>query len=170
MGVTISTANAGATYEPIATNTLSSAQSSVTFSSISGYTDLVVEITGLQSTSSVLDFAIRYNSDSGTNYSNTDLAGDGSTASSGRNSNHTQAKIVYFGSTSWVGTVRLNIQSYANPNVNKTAIARFDTPAAFTGADVTLWRSTAAITSITFLMTSGNIAAGTFTVYGIKAA
>lgn len=158
------------TYEPIQTTTLTSAQGIVTFSSIpSTYTDLVVIITGLQSTSSVLDFGIRFNSDSGSNYSDTNIEGNGSTATSGRNSNHTQGKLAYFGSTTWVGTLRVNIMNYTNTTTNKTVISRYDIPANQLGAAVNLWRSTAAINSVSFLMTSGNIASGsTFTLYGIK--
>lgn len=159
------------TYTPIATQTLSGATSAVTFSSIpSTYTDIVFVLNGVQSSSSVLDLTIRFNGDTGTNYSNTDLAGDGSSASSGRNSNHTGGKLVYFGSTSWVSMLRGNVQNYANTTTYKTVLTRADTPSAFTVADVVLWRSTAAINSISFQMTSGNIAAGTFTLYGIQAA
>ena len=71
------------TYTPITSNTLTSATASVTFSSISGtYTDLVLVVSA-QSASTNVDLAMRFNSDSGTNYSNTRLYGTGSAAGSG---------------------------------------------------------------------------------------
>ena len=51
------------TYEPIATTTLSSAASSVTFSSISGsYTDLVLVITSLSCVAGI-HFYVSYTAD-----------------------------------------------------------------------------------------------------------
>ena len=59
---------AGATYTQIATTTLGSSQSTITFSSISGaYTDLVLVVTA--KVSSATDLWVRANSDSGSNYS-----------------------------------------------------------------------------------------------------
>jgi hypothetical protein len=79
---------AGSTYTPIATTTLGSAASSVTFSSIAGtYTDLRI----VYSTVSSADAGnyLRFNSDSGSNYSNTTLFGNGSSAGSNRNTSST---------------------------------------------------------------------------------
>ena len=74
---------AGNTYTPIATNTLSSATASVTFSSISGvYTDLVLVITPTIPTGAY-DILMRVGNgtvDSGTNYSVTRVSGTGSAA------------------------------------------------------------------------------------------
>jgi hypothetical protein len=76
------------TYEPIATNTLSSAVASVTFSSISSaYTDLVLVVNG--TSASAGDFSLQVGNgsiDTGTNYSMTALYGNGSTATSARSS------------------------------------------------------------------------------------
>ena len=61
------------TYEPIATNTLGSAASSVTFSSIpSTYTDLIVVMNYANSTG-LADVFFRFNGDTGSNYSDTIL-------------------------------------------------------------------------------------------------
>jgi hypothetical protein len=66
---------AGGTYEPIATNTLSSSQGTVTFASISAsYTDLVL-ITVAKLASGTSGMKLRFNSDSGANYGNTYLYG-----------------------------------------------------------------------------------------------
>ncbi len=65
----------------IATTTLSSAASTITFSTISGsYTDLRVVLTGKAVSGGVIYPAARFNSDTGTNYSNIFLVGIGSSA------------------------------------------------------------------------------------------
>jgi hypothetical protein len=64
-----------ATYEKIATSTLGSTASDVTFSSISGsYTDLVLIVNETCSTGSGLN--VQFNSDTGSNYSSTYMYGD----------------------------------------------------------------------------------------------
>ena len=73
-----------ATYEPIATTTLSSAASTITFSSISGsYTDVRIVLVGTHEATATT-IRMQVNSDTGTNYSYTELVGDGATATSGR--------------------------------------------------------------------------------------
>ena len=164
---------AGVTYTPIATTTLGSAQSSVTFSSISGsYTDLVL-VVYIPSNSTNDDMYLQYNSDTGSNYSNTTLRGNGTTASSTRGSNTTGARFSDSSSptTTTSCTAIINIMNYANTTTYKTNISRSNN--ASTGVDsmVTLWRSTAAITSVKVYPASGNMASGsTFTLYGIQAA
>lgn len=159
-----------ATYDKIATNTLGSATSTVTFSSIAGtYTDLVL-IMNSNSNSGTIDSVMRYNGDTGTNYSWTELQGDGTSATSARFS--TQNYIYTMNQyTSSISTSIISIQNYSNTTTNKTALIRNNNAAAYVNAAVGLWRSTAAITSVTLLSTAGSYAAGsTFTLYGIKAA
>jgi hypothetical protein len=164
---------AGSTYTPIATQTLGSAAATVTFSSISGiYTDLVLI---MNVKGSVANFpSLRFNSDSGSNYSRTILTGDGSAASSARGTSETAANINYNAQTS---TSEFNynsithIQNYSNTTTYKTQLTRANQAALGVDAIVTLWRNTAAITEITAIMNTGNYATGsTFTLYGISAA
>ena len=169
------------TYESIATTTLGSAASSVTFSSISGsYTDLKLVING--GTSNVAFLYLQYNSDATTNYSNTYLYGTGATAGSNRNSNTNNAQITgdtYF-YTSVTGNAIIDIMNYSNTTTYKTAIARQNNTEnsggyAGTGATAVLWRSTAAINEIKIQAISSSInrdwiTGSTFTLYGIKAA
>jgi hypothetical protein len=72
-----------------------------------------------------------------------------------------------------------NIQNYSNSTTYKTILTRTNNAAGssaqlLVGAQVALWRNTAAITSITILGDQGtpsNLATGsTFTLYGLKAA
>jgi hypothetical protein len=164
---------AGMTYFPIATNTLGSATSSVTFSSISGsYTDLFIVINS-GSTTSGQDIRCRFNSDSGSNYSFTYLTGNGSSASSGRATSQTFMPLDYNGylSGSIATTTIINCMNYSNSTTYKTILGRFNTAAFGTDAAVGLWRSTSAITSIEFLTSASTFLAGsTFTLYGIAAA
>jgi hypothetical protein len=159
------------TYEPISTQTLSTAAASVTFSSIPGtYTDLIVVSNGSNSTLS--EIRIRFNSDSGSNYSETLLLGSGTNAISGRGTNTTYLVHNYVDTTRGMAISQIN--NYSSSNVYKTMLTRWNAPSSsdpYVAAYVGLWRNTAAITSVTILTATGNLASGsTFTLYGIKAA
>jgi hypothetical protein len=167
---------AGSTYTPIATTTLGSAQTGVTFSSISGsYTDLVlianVKVTGAAGRIPIVNF----NSDTGSNYSYTYLAGNGTAASSGRSSNDTRIAIdtVTGIDANNFYPVIMNIQNYSNSTTYKTCLVRANEASA-TWSQVGLWRNTNAITSITITAYgtgNENWALGcSFTLYGISAA
>jgi hypothetical protein len=166
------------TYEPIATQTLGSSQSNITFSSIPGtYTDLIVagQIRGAAGDNLVL----RFNSDTGSNYSHTTLWGNGSTAASLRRTNGTFSYIIGEGliptAANTFATVLIHINNYSNTTTNKTLLARSGTLSS-TNPEVSLlaglWRSTAAITTVGLITPGGSYLAAdsTFTLYGIKAA
>jgi hypothetical protein len=157
---------AGATYEPIATTTLSTATASVTFSSISGsYTDLVVVINGLYSGTTYGKFT--FNSDTtSSNYSYIRMLGYSGGTLTDR-AGGTDG--ISLGSTR--GTWIAHIQNYANSTTYKSVLARENNGGSGVGAYVYLWRSTAAITSVTFTGVGGNFdSTTTFTLYGIAAA
>ena len=168
---------AGSTYSTIATTTLGSAASNVTFSSISGsYTDLVI-VYSTYSTANVADVLVQFNGDTASNYSVTILTGDGTSALSTRQSSQTQILADYYGSAGTTAGVFnsaiFNVMNYSNTTTNKTILARSGRAASGTDAIAGLWRSTAAITSILLkLGGSGNQFAigSTFTLYGITAA
>jgi hypothetical protein len=160
------------TYEPIATTTLGSATASVTFSSIPGtYTDLVLVINS-GSSSGEQDCIMRFNSDSGSNYSSTYLIGNGSSASSSRNTNATAGSAGYPLRPSLIATFITQIQNYSNTTTNKTWLTRSGAADAMTFTMASLWRNTSAINSIYLAPSSGVnfLANSTFTIYGIKAA
>ena len=165
---------AGSTYTPIATTTLGSAAASYTFSSIpSTYTDLILIAGNLSAASTNNAFKMQINSDTGTNYSNTFLAGNGSSATSGRNANADSLR--GFDNPNILGpaVVTAHFMNYSNTSTYKTVLTRCSAAGYSTTAEVNLWRSTSAINSIKiFFATSGNdIQAGTtFTLYGIAAA
>jgi hypothetical protein len=86
---------AGNTYVAIATTTTSGNIATITFSSISGaYTDLILVGDG-RNNAGGWGWRIRFNGDTGSNYSWTDLEGDGSTAASFRGSNVTSIDTTY---------------------------------------------------------------------------
>lgn len=159
------------TYIPIATTTLGSNQASVTFNSISGYTDLYI-VSVFKNTSGAGNFKIEFNGDTGTNYSDTSLYGNGSSASSGRGTNRNAIIIGQADSTQFLVN-QCNVMNYANTTTNKTTLSRSSDNGntySSAGAIVGLWRSTSAITSIK-LYADGNLATGsTFTLYGIASA
>lgn len=166
---------AGSTYTPIATTTLGSAQPSVTFSSISGsYTDLVL-VCNIAQAAGNNSLRFRINNDTGSNYSDTYLYGNGATAGSGRDSSQTSGLSYATGSTTLETNYILQFMNYSNSTTYKTVLSRSNRASAETGADVNLWRSTSAITRIDLAMggtfPTNNFASGsTFTLYGITAA
>lgn len=157
---------AGSTYTPIATTTLGSAVSFYTFSSIpSTYTDLVLII---NPNSTVDNMNFQFNGDTGTNYSNTWLFGSGTTASSTRGTNRTTIAGTV---SSGVEIVRFQIMNYSNTTTYKTTLNRADDAANYVGTNVGLWRSTAAINSVSIVAGTGNLPSGLMaTLYGIQAA
>ena len=170
----------GITYEPIATTTLSSAASEVTFSSISAsYTDLVL-VSNVKITTSGFGLVMQFNS-STTAYSLTDLYGDGTTAGTGRASNASYITLTYNvgipTAANTFGTVITNIMNYSNSTTFKTVLSRHSNGSTSNGpgteAIIGLWRDTSAIHTVTVKQNSGsnNLDTGsTFTLYGIAAA
>lgn len=164
---------AGITYTPIATTTLGSSQSSVTFSSISGsYTDLVLVIGG--TSNGLAGCTLQFNGDTGSNYSNTVMYGIYTTAGiqNARSTNATN--IGDLGQLDTIeSTVIIQIQNYSNSTTNKTVLGKGGTTTnGIIMAAVGLWRNTAAITSIVVgIQNAKTFSSGTvFSLYGIAAA
>lgn len=159
------------TYEKIATTTLGSANSTITFSSISSaYTDLRIIMTATGDSASIGQ--LRFNGDTASNYSSTYLYGNGTSALS---SNRTaRAGIDFFEgsvSTTIPSLATIDIFSYTSTSVNKTCLITGSLDRNGSGQVeniVGLWRSTAAITSVTLRGNGMNWAIGTTaTIYGI---
>lgn len=161
-----------ATYENIATTTLSTNQTSVTFSSIAGtHTDLILVAQGT-ATTSAQNINLTFNSDTSSLYSRTVLFGASSSANaqSLRDSNVANIPLFFYGTSQAVGLC--HIMNYASTSMNKTVISRNNDRG---GSDtvnglVGLYRSNNAITSLTLTAASTNLGSGSiFTLYGIKA-
>lgn len=170
-------------FESIATVTVGSGgSSSVTFSSIPNtYTHLQVRWIG-RGTLNVSDVGqkVTFNSDTGTNYSNHLLRGNGSAVFVDSSTSQTSAsalpRIAAASATSGIfGVEIMDILDYANTNKFKTlrCLGGFDANGSgdmrFTSA---AWQSTSAITSISFsIPDGGNYAQYTqFALYGMKGA
>jgi hypothetical protein len=161
------------TYEPIATTTLGSTATTVSFTSIPGtYTDLVL-VTSIKAATTDTNQFMRFNSDSSTNYSQTNLYGTGTSALSFQQSSQDKINSVLSGYlvTSQNSPGIYNIMNYSNTTTFKTMISRFNNSSVIAQAEVSLYRSTSAITSIEIFTTPDSFAVGsTLTLYGIKAA
>lgn len=161
------------TYEPIATTTLGSTNSTIAFNSFSGYTDIIC--VGNFGTSGTTNVKMRLNGDSGSNYSLTYIDGNGTSPVSGRTSN---SSAIYFTASSWYAAtgfsnlLTFNLMSYSNTTTNKQILVRYGSAAQGTMAQTGVWRNTAAVTSLELTTDPGqtfNIGS-IFTIYGIKAA
>jgi hypothetical protein len=111
---------------------------------------------------------IRFNGDTGSNYSRTFVYGDGSSRISGRSTSTTG--ILLPTSTTRYTEIH-HIASYANTSVNKTVLYSFSMSSYIVGRMVSLWRSTAAID--TLLIASGDTTfawGSTFDLYGLRGA
>jgi hypothetical protein len=116
------------------------------------------------------DHGVRFNGDTASNYSRTQLYGTGSAAGSNRGSNETLMNFLGYIGTSW-GVSIMQIMNYSNTTTYKTATTRANGASDQVVAAVGLWRNTSAITSLNIIASGGTFAVGSnFTLYGIKAA
>jgi hypothetical protein len=160
------------TYEPIATSTLGSSNANITFSSIpSTYTDLRFVVTGT-SLSAFETLLVRFNSDTGSNYSQTRIVGSGSTATSQRETSATSIRVALgsgFGPTQ-PSFITVDVFSYTG-STNKTVLAEASTDRNGAGSverAVGLWSNTSAITTILINNANQFNTGTTATLYGIK--
>lgn len=166
------------TYTLIASNTLSSAAASVTFSSIpQTYTDLVLRVsTRTDGSADNTLLGVRFNNDTNTNYSSILLTGNGSTASSSTLGTFANT---YLGQTvantataNTFNNGELYVPNYTasqNKPISGIGIAENNSTTAIIRAVAGLWQVTSAITSITLISGNGNFMTGSsFFLYGIK--
>jgi hypothetical protein len=165
-------------YESIATVTGTGSSGTLTFSSIVGtYSHLQIRGIGRSDYAGAnVQVAVRFNSDTASNYSGHYMVGNGSTTTASGAANQTfgeGGQVTGATSTaSAMGVAVLDILDYANTNKYKTlrSLSGFDAngsgQALLTSGN---WRNTAAITSITLIAGAGNwTTASTFALYGIK--
>lgn len=154
----------------IATTTLGSAQTSITFSSIpSTYTDLRLVMVGTGTVGGGL-VALQFNGDTTTTYSYTTMLGNGTAASSSRLTTVDNINVApnWSISSTVPALVEVDIFSYAG-STNKTLLSKNSSDAngsGYTQQVVGLWRSTATINSIRLFGDTFGIGT-TATLYGI---
>jgi hypothetical protein len=168
------TTNYGAapTYVKLASQTLTSITTNITFSNIpQGYTDLVIHV-NYKANNGGKYLTMTLNGDSATNYSRTELLGNGTSATSQRLINEPYAYLSsVFAPTGEWATFLVNLNNYSNSTTFKTILTRGNNISSGATAVVNLWRSTTPITTILLTaLGSGYDVGSTFTIYGIKAA
>lgn len=164
-------------YESIATVTVASPTSTVNFTSIpSGYKHLQLRSINL-STSINNNIILRFNGDSGTNYSEHALYGSGASIGAYLTSNASYTTAGYTADSTSPGVSVCDILDYSSTTKNKTVRAICGNENNNTNCYITFnasaWYNTSAITSISVV--HGNIAGGAtfnaysqFALYGIK--
>jgi hypothetical protein len=159
-------------YTPLATVTLGSTASSVTFSSIPAtYRDLIFVVNGQTTANANITF--RINGDTGSNYPSVVMVG-GSSATSASGT-YSLAYITDQGSLSgsrFMGTV--NLMDYSATDKHKTSLVRSGyrntSPVDLVEAAAIRWANTSAITTIAISTTAGSFAIGsTFNLFGVIA-
>lgn len=160
---------------------LGSAASEITFSGISqAYQHLEVHLFGRASAGTAITLSIRLNGDAGTNYDRQWLIGNGASASASEAFGTTEARVGLIPGAGVSGNVAggiiVTIPDYSRTawqkvgltqNAHKSGIASSNL---HTRIHAVFYRSTAAVTSVTFLLSSGNFDTNTrAALYGYKA-
>lgn len=179
LGVVPSTSS----YESIASASGTGSSATITFSSIpSTYQHLQIRgIARNTNASNRADLGIRLNGDTGSNYAQHNLYGNGSSASAGSNTGGTSAFVGWTtaanATADIMGAAIIDILDYNSTTKNKTirAFVGEDLNSATTDATVWLasglWLNTNAITSLSLYAAFGNFnTQTTFALYGIKGA
>jgi hypothetical protein len=164
-------------YQSISTTTLSTATASITFSGIpSTYKHL--QVRGIvRPTSNNADMRLTLNSDSGSNYARHRLIGNGSSVDA--TGTASTAYIGFFdanglqtGTASVFGVAIIDILDYANTSKYKTVrilSGNDNNGSGQVGLSSGLWQSTSATTTLTLVMSAGNLDTySSFALYGIK--
>lgn len=167
-------------YESIATVTVGAGgSSSISFTSIpSTFKHLQIRMLGRSSRSANEGYGVvRFNSDTGSNYSYHSLEGNGSTAAAGGSGSVNYPTLIFFpaasrGASIFGGGV-LDVLDYQNTNKNKTirVLDGYDSNGAgYITFQSGAWYNTNAITSITITEFNGNnfVEYSQFALYGIK--
>lgn len=167
---------AQSTYTPIATYTGTNGVASVNFTSIPAtYTDLVLVMTVMRSSSYAgTGIWLRLNNDSSALYSQTDLLGNGTSATSARSTGNT----IWSGAQTLANDIPMtqvyNIMNYATSSYFKSAamrIANDNNGSGYTLTSSCLYRSNTAISQVNVIIPgSGTLAYYSYTLYGITAA
>lgn len=164
-------------YDALATVTLSTSTSSITFAGIpSGYKHLQVRALARNTSNSITAY-ITFNSDTGANYTLHRLVGTGSGASAGGFTGQNSFIMSYFvASSSYTsgvfGAGIIDILDYTNTNKYKTIRALNGVDNNGSGSlalNSSLWLNTSAINSLTITSDGTSFAQySSFALYGVK--
>ena len=157
------------TYTPLATVTLGTTVTSVTFSSIPAtYRDLIL-ISQVQSVSGTDSLDIRLNGDATTDKSNVFMNGNGSSASS-----YTQNNVASINAGDVYSTDRNTVSisqifDYSATDKHKTVLTRYSRAANIVLAIASRQPTTSAITSVEVRCGTSFASGSTFALYGVIA-
>jgi hypothetical protein len=159
-------------YDSLATVTVGTAVSSITFAGIpSGYKHLQIRAIS-KGAGSTTNTTYQFNGDTGSNYSWHLLYGQGSSALAAGGAN---ATFIYLGTQSATAdtfsTQIIDVLDYADTNKYKTTrnlVGYENNSAGEVGLFSGSWRNTAAVTSITFSLSTSFQQYSTFALYGVK--
>lgn len=159
------------TYIPLATVTLGGSDGEIVFTGIPAiYRDLVVTINGKNNTAGADSITFRFNSDTGSNYSNVRMVGTGSSTSSYADT----TSGLYIGvstNSSNPFVITAQIADYSATDKHKSVLARCSQDNGWVTAHAGRWANTAAITSLSILPPAGSSwtfsTGAVFSLYGI---
>jgi hypothetical protein len=138
---------------------------SVTFNAISGYTDLVLIVSGKTTHTTGDGMFLRFNNDSSGNYSRTYGYSTGTGHGQGKQSSQTGINVTMMHNTTTHSVFHIN--GYSG-STYKNVLVRNDSQTNAMVFTTGTWINTAAITSVTAAMDLANFTAGsTITLYGI---
>jgi len=157
------------TYTPLATVTLGTSVSSVTFSSIpSTYRDLILVFAGTRTGNNNVQY--RFNSDTGTNYATVIAAGNGSGTTTGAESLSFLFSTSYTLQTDTQLNTILQVMDYSATDKHKATLLRFSQAGSGVSIAAGRWANTAAITSVQIYTGNNDFGSGsTFSLYGVIA-
>lgn len=152
----------------LATKTLGSSASSITFGSIPAtYRDLRLVMT-LARTTGTDDTLVQINGDTGANYYRVNMYGTGSSTGSG-SSTDTGAVAVNYGDTS-TQMITLDLLDYSATDKHKSGLVR-SSSGSLVLAYAVRWASTSAITTLAVSVRGASLASGSvLSLYGIASA
>jgi hypothetical protein len=161
------------TYVLLNQITLAAASSSVTFANLpQGYGDLVIVSDFAGSSGGANYLSLRFNLDSGSNYTRVSAYGFTTTSTGSDASTNTEAYAIGIARPSWKSASVTQIIDYGATDKHKAVLSRYGiSDMSEVGMSAYRWANTAAITNIQVFMTAGiTLSSGsTFSLYGIVA-
>lgn len=169
-GLKWATASSGGSLTVLESGSLSG--SSVTTGTLStSYKDLRIVFRNYKPATDGADLLIRFNEDSGTNYTDRTVSGDKGFDRTSHNEN-----FVLQDNTLAEGLATVEVPDYANTTTRKVLWRKFqsanlssNTASMYMIApNISTYNSTSAITKLTFFCSSGNFTSGDYIVYGVQ--
>ena len=168
-------------YDLLETQTLGTTAASVTFTGLGSYTDykhlqLRMTVRSDDPDDDLSAISLRFNGDSGSNYANHQLSGNGSSVSSGASTSSTQIGLLdlvtgNLNTANVFGAGVMDILDFSSSSKN-TTIRLLSGGLSDTESRINLtsglWNSTAAVTSLALIKGDNFVAGSRFSLYGVR--